>query len=57
MASIRLSATTIGVKIMIRLMPIWIHFRELGYTDEQIENLTLKQIEDVLNGKYDGWDE
>jgi len=41
----------------IRLIPIWIHFRELGYTDEQIENLTLKQIEDVLNGKYDGWDE
>jgi len=34
---------------MMRLMPFWIHFREKGFTDEQIENLTLKQIEDFLN--------
>lgn len=35
----------------IRLIPIWMHFRELGYTDEQIENLTLRQIEDLLNAE------
>ena len=33
----------------IRLTPIWIYFRERGYTDEQIENLTLKEIEELLN--------
>ena len=34
---------------MIRLTPIWIYFREQGFTDEEIENLTLKQIENYLD--------
>ena len=30
-------------------MPIWIYFREQGFTDEEIENLTLREIEDYLD--------
>ena len=33
----------------IKLIPIWIYFREQGFNDEEIENLTLRQIEDYLN--------
>lgn len=30
-------------------MPIWIYFTEQGFTDEEIENLTLREIEDYLD--------
>ena len=33
----------------IKLMPIWIFFANQGYTDEEIENLTLKEIEQFLD--------
>ena len=33
----------------IKLMPIWIYFTEQGFTDEEIENLTLKEIEKYLD--------
>ncbi len=30
-------------------MPIWIYFTEQGFTDKEIENLTLREIEDYLD--------
>ena len=33
----------------IKLIPIWIYFTEQGFTDEEIENLTLREIENYLN--------
>lgn len=33
----------------IRLIPIYLHFEKLGYTPLEIQELTLRQIEDILN--------
>tara|TARA_R100000030_G_C3234452_1_gene119042 strand:- start:191 stop:319 length:129 start_codon:yes stop_codon:yes gene_type:complete len=33
----------------IKLIPIWIYFTEQGFTDEEIENLTLREIENYLD--------
>ena len=33
----------------IKLIPIWTYFTEQGFTDEEIENLTLREIENYLN--------
>lgn len=35
----------------IKLTPIYLYLYDLGYNGDQIENLTLKQLEDILNGE------
>ena len=37
----------------IKLTPIYLYLYDLGYDGDQIENLTLKQLEDILNGEYE----
>jgi len=33
----------------IKLMPIYTYFRSLGYSGEEIEKMTLREIEDILD--------
>ena len=37
----------------IKLTPIYLYLYDLGYNGDQIENLTLKQLEDILNDEYE----
>jgi len=34
----------------IKLIPIYLHLYDLGYSGDEIENLTLNQLEKILDG-------